>query len=252
VRPTKLFAVAFLSGLVTLAACSGSGESGQSAPTTTGVPPTTTTTLPPFTSRVAEGVAAEIPVFVGPLAASPSMVLPNPWFVNDDPSLPVKQVLLIEQQLGTWFKVLLPVRPNGSIGWIKANTVRVFTTSYHITVGLGAHQITVFNGTSVVLQQPVAIGAPATPTPTGTYYLRVLLQAPDPNTVYGPFAYPLSGHSEVLTSFDGGDAELGVHGNNDASVLGKSVTHGCIRMDNDGITMLTHLLPLGTPVEIDP
>jgi lipoprotein-anchoring transpeptidase ErfK/SrfK len=41
-----------------------------------------------------------------------------------------------------------------------------------------------------------------------------------------------------------------VHGNNDASVLGKSVTHGCIRMDNDEITKLSKVLPLGSPVEI--
>jgi lipoprotein-anchoring transpeptidase ErfK/SrfK len=33
-------------------------------------------------------------------------------------------------------------------------------------------------------------------------------------------------------------------------VLGKSVTAGCIRMDNDQITKLSKVLPLGTPVEI--
>jgi lipoprotein-anchoring transpeptidase ErfK/SrfK len=68
--------------------------------------------------------------------------------------------------------------------------------------------------------------------------------------VYGPYAYPLSGHSEVLTSFNGGDGELGIHGNNDESVLGQSVTAGCVRMKNASITMLASMLPLGTPVEI--
>ena len=64
-----------------------------------------------------------------------------------------------------------------------------------------------------MIQEPVAVGKESTPTPTGTYYTRVLLKAPDPNTVYGPYAYGLSGHSEVLTEFNGGDAELGIHGN---------------------------------------
>ena len=59
---------------------------------------------------------------------------------------------------------------------------------------------------------PVAVGATdpplpdvgkPTPTPTGEYYLRVLLQAPDPNTVYGPYAYGLSSHSETLDTFAG-------------------------------------------------
>ena len=78
----------------------------------------------------------------------------------------------------------------------------------------------------------------------------MLLKAPDPNTIYGPYAYGLSGHSDALSTFDGGDAELGVHGNNDASVLGHDVTHGCIRMSNAKITYLAGILPLGTPVTI--
>jgi hypothetical protein len=78
------------------------------------------------------------------------------------------------------------------------------------------------------------------------------MRSPDPNSVYGPFAYGLSAHSDVLQNFDGGDAEVGVHGNNDASVLGKSVTHGCVRIDNDEITQLSKILPLGTPVDIVP
>jgi lipoprotein-anchoring transpeptidase ErfK/SrfK len=100
--------------------------------------------------------------------------------------------------------------------------------------------------------RPVATGAPATPTPTGSYFIRVLQQAPDPNTVYGPFAYGLSSHSDVLTDFNGGDGEIGIHGNNDASALGHSVSHGCIRMDNAAITSLSKALPLGTPVDVNP
>jgi lipoprotein-anchoring transpeptidase ErfK/SrfK len=108
----------------------------------------------------------------------------------------------------------------------------------------------VYDGEEVVLQESVAIGKPSTPTPPGKYYIRVLLQTTDPGSVYGPFAYGLSAHSDVLTEFSGGDGEVGIHGNNDASVLGQSVSAGCVRMSNDGITRLTKLLPLGTPVEI--
>ena len=38
--------------------------------------------------------------------------------------------------------------------------------------------------------------------------------------------------------------------NNDPSVLGKDISHGCIRMSNDKITYLASVLPLGTPVQI--
>ncbi|MDQ4133917.1 MAG: L,D-transpeptidase, partial [Actinomycetota bacterium] len=45
---------------------------------------------------------------------------------------------------------------------------------------------------------------------------------------------------------------VGIHGTNDPSGLGRSVSHGCIRMSNRGITALAKTLPLGTPVEIVP
>jgi lipoprotein-anchoring transpeptidase ErfK/SrfK len=35
-------------------------------------------------------------------------------------------------------------------------------------------------------------------------------------------------------------------------VLGKPVSAGCVRMSNDGITRLTEILRLGTPVDILP
>jgi lipoprotein-anchoring transpeptidase ErfK/SrfK len=185
----------------------------------------------------------------------------NPWLY--DPTVPtskVPQVFLVKQQRKDgWVQVLLPVRPNGSTGWVKGTDVTLTPNTFRIDVALGAHTITVHKGATVIYTGPVAVGATdpplpdvgkPTPTPTGEYYLRVLLQAPDPNTVYGPYAYGLSSHSDALDSYAGGDAEVGIHGNNDASVLGKNATHGCIRMDNDAITMLAKQLPLGTPVEV--
>lgn len=245
-----MFAALALAALV-LHGCGGGGGDNRPRLQSRGSA-TTTTTSPTYEATIAEGAGLLLPIYKSPLAADPEMVLPNPWFVNDDPALPVKQVLLVVQTAGDWHKVLLPIRPNGSTGWVNNKWVTTYTTRYRIIIELGVHRITVWDDEKVILQEPVATGTVFTPTPTGKYYLRVLLQAPNPNTVYGPFAYPLSGHSDVLTSFDGGDGELGLHGNNDESVLGRSVTHGCIRMSNVGITRMTKLLPLGTPVEILP
>ena len=238
--------------LLTGTACGSNAESrpslGRRVPQAT----TTSTTLPPYVSLVATARVFILQIFDSPDAAEPSTTLGNPWLVNDDPNLPVKQVFLVTQKIGERYEVLLPVRPNGTKGWVRARDVIISQTPYRIVVELGAHRITVYSGESVLLQELVAVGKPSTPTPTGHFYLRVLLKAPDPNTVYGPYAYPLSGHSEVLTSFNGGDGELGIHGNNDESVLGQSVSAGCIRMSNAGITRLASILPLGTPVEIRP
>lgn len=68
--------------------------------------------------------------------------------------------------------------------------------------------------------------------------------------MYGPYAYGLSGFSNVLTEFNGGYGVIGIHGTNDPSSIGRDVNQGCIRMSNTGITTLAAILPLGTPVEI--
>jgi lipoprotein-anchoring transpeptidase ErfK/SrfK len=236
--------------VVAFVGCGGGGgggaDSGKAKPKTP-----TSTTLAPGYSLVAQVKGPQIAIYDNPSAPTPSKTLPNPWLLNEEPDKMIPQVFLVEQQRKDgWVKVLLAERPNGSSGWVRASDVQLVPNPYRLEVSLGDHKITAFQGTNKIYDGPVAIGAADTPTPPGKYYTRVLIQASDPNTVYGPFAYGLSAHSDVLTEFNGGDAEVGVHGNNDASVLGKSVTHGCIRMDNDEIVKLSKVLPLGTPVEI--
>jgi lipoprotein-anchoring transpeptidase ErfK/SrfK len=251
-------AAATVAGLVLLGC--GSSSPATTAAGTTSAPstPTTptlspTTTLPPGYIVIATAARPQIEVFAASGDATPVHVFDNPWFVNDDPAAPVPLVFLAEdQRTEGWVQVMLPIRPNGSTGWVRAGDVTLAPSSYHITITLSAHRLVVYDGTDVLAEDTVAIGARATPTPSGRFYIRALLQAPNPNTTYGPYAYGLSGHSETLQEFAGGDAEVGIHGNNDASVLGKDVSHGCIRMSNDLITHLTTFIPLGTLVEIKP
>ncbi len=236
--------------ILAVAACGGGGGRATLDRKVTHSPSTSTTTLPSYVSLVARVSVPNIGVYDSPTAAQPSRNFANPWPLNDDPKLPVELVFLVEQRVGSWLRVLLPIRPNGTAGWVRSQDVTLQQDQYRITVELKAHHLTVFNGDAVLLTDTVAVGLPATPTPTGTYYIRVLLKAPDPNTVYGPYAYGLSGHSDALNTFAGGDAEVGIHGNNDTSVLGTDASHGCIRMNNDKISMLAGILPLGTPVRI--
>lgn len=248
-----LLVAALTGGALALAARRGGHRSSvvpHQTPKVTSVPAPTATTVDRGGSLVAEVQGSLIQIFDDPSAPGPSKTLPNPWLLNGDANKPVKQVFLVERVRDDWIQVLLPERPNGSTGWVRAHDVAVTHDPNHIEVSRSGHRITVFNGAQIIYQGPVATGAPATPTPTGTYYIRVLLQTLDPTSVYGPFAYGLSAHSDVLTQFAGGDAEVGIHGNNDASVLGTSVTHGCVRMDNTAITTLSKTLPLGTPVVI--
>jgi lipoprotein-anchoring transpeptidase ErfK/SrfK len=75
------------------------------------------------------------------------------------------------------------------------------------------------------------------------------MRPPVRHSVYGAYAYGLSGFSNVLTDWEGGGI-IGVHGTNDPSSIGIRSSHGCIRMYNRDIKRLVRILPLGTPIEI--
>lgn len=148
-----------------------------------------------------------------------------------------------------WVKALLPLRPNGTTGYLKVEELVVRNTPFRLVINRAAFQLKLFEGDSLVMKVPVGIGTGGTPTPIGDFYLASLLEPPDPNSVYGTYAYGLSGYSETLLDWKGGGV-IGLHGTNDPSSIGGAVSHGCIRMRNKDIEKLVPLLPLGTPIEI--
>ena len=202
--------------------------------------------LGPARSLVATALGSGVGVYAAPDQPRPARTLPNP----NENGAPL--VFLVQENRGDWLRVLLPVRPNGSTGWIRAREVRLGQHSFRIVVELAAHRITVFEGNRVFLAEPIGVGKASTPTPGGTYYVKELLRPPTPNGPYGEFAYGLSGFSNQLTRFAGGEGVIGIHGTNDPSSIGKDVSAGCIRMSNAGIRRMAARLPLGTPVEIRP
>ena len=147
-----------------------------------------------------------------------------------------------------WLKVQLPVRPNGSTGWVRADSVTEANLTYRVIVSTEQNTLTVYQNDSPLNTYPVATGTGGTPTPHGSFYLLELL-APT-NSGYGPYAFGLSAFSDALTSFGGGPGQIGLHGTDDASSIGHPVSHGCIRMNNTDISTLAALLPLGTPITI--
>jgi lipoprotein-anchoring transpeptidase ErfK/SrfK len=163
----------------------------------------------------------------------------------------VPRTLLAFDQYQDWLHVYLPTRPNGSTGWVKASDVNVSPPlQYAIRISLSAHHLWVMKDGAVDFETDVAIGTEQYPTPTGFYYLTDPIDLHTrPNLGYGVFAYGISGHSDVLTDFAGGDGQIGIHGDNNPGDMGKDVSHGCVRLTNDAIEKVA-ALPLGTPVTI--
>ena len=195
-------------------------------------------------SLVARARTNAIALYAAPGASAPTTTLSSPGDLGSP------RVFLVLGRAGQWLQVLLPIRPNESTGWVRADDVSLHTTSFRVRVELGAHRITVWNGASVVLRAPAGIGKAMTSTPTGLYFVTDLLRPPDAGDLYGPYALGLSAYSERLNEFRGGPGQIGIHGTNDPKGLGRDVSHGCVRIANDQITRIAGLLPLGTPVFI--
>ena len=154
--------------------------------------------------------------------------------------------LVLDQQPG-WFHVLLPVAPNGSTGWLKASDVQVASTTDYLRVTVSQFRIDHYADGKWQGGYRVAVGKPATPTPTGLFYIlasQVVDQAP-----YMPGIFALSGFApQPIPGFLG--ANLGVHGWTDSSVVGTRVSNGCVRLASKDMDPLLHHLILGTPVDI--
>jgi lipoprotein-anchoring transpeptidase ErfK/SrfK len=147
--------------------------------------------------------------------------------------------------------VYLPVPPNGSKGWVNSADVSLVANPYWIRIELDAHRLSVTKADEVTVETTVGLGREGRETPAGLYYVKELLEPPDPGGVYGPYAYGISGFSnnpEVVEEF--GSGVIGIHGTNDPGSIGQDVSSGCIRVPNETITEMAGYLPLGTPVEI--
>ena len=198
----------------------------------------------PSWSAVATLRAKTVGVFEKPGAKHPFVRFSSR---NSDGAI---QTFLVAGTLGKWVQIYLPIRPNGSKGWVKASQVNLARDDYFVQIELRRHRLTLFRAGRVIVREPVGVGRLALPTPRGLYYIVELLKQPDPRGPYGPYAFGLSAYSNVLYTFGGGPGQVGLHGTDAPTGLGRDVSHGCIRMKNASIKKLARLLPLGTPVRI--
>jgi len=148
-----------------------------------------------------------------------------------------------------WYRVRLPIKPNGVTGYVRAAVVDTGHVRSRVLVDLSSKRLTLFRNGKLALGTTVAIGSPATPTPTGRYYVNQRLIPADQSGPFGPAAIGISAYSNVLTGWTQG-GPIAIHGTNEPWSIGRPVSNGCIRVRNDVLRRLFKLTPAGTPVLI--
>ncbi|MDQ6727179.1 MAG: L,D-transpeptidase [Actinomycetota bacterium] len=257
------------------AALAGTADASPTTPSTTDAPPAVvdpvvnttvappapapepeTVTVPGSTLRRGTAGAVSSPATIADVDVSriglysmPGQAEPDDTFKNPTwEGLPL--VFLVQQRQGDWLQVELNSRPNHTTAWIRAADVSLRTTTQRIVVSLADRSLTVYDGQTVVMQAPVAVGTSATPTPRGNFYIDGAVRTPDPGGVYGPYQLSVAAFSEVLMTFGSGIGQIAMHGTNEPSLIGSAVSNGCIRMNNADVTRLANTVAIGTPVQI--
>jgi lipoprotein-anchoring transpeptidase ErfK/SrfK len=171
------------------------------------------------------------------------------------PQAGVKQIsstfLAIGEAEGTsgasWYHIRLPIRPNGSTGWVRASDVSTVPLSHDIRVDISEHRLDLYERGQKVSSYTVAVGKGETPTALGDFYITLKARPVNTRNIYGDLIMMISAFSEQLPNWPNG-GQAAIHGTYDTSTIGTDVSHGCIRMSNNDILELSESAALGTPV----
>ena len=159
------------------------------------------------------------------------------------------QAMLVVRLSGRWLGVLSPQAGNGRVGWVPAAAASLSRVQWHLELSLSRRQLAVsYRGH--VERYRVAIGAPASPTPTGRFAVTDRLRTGDPTGPYGCCILALSAEApHAIQGWSGGN-RIAIHSTPETGSIGLPVSHGCVRLTlAEGRWLLGHI-PLGTPTSI--
>jgi len=151
-----------------------------------------------------------------------------------------------------WVRVQLPIRPDGSQGWVPARSVRLGVVRLRVVVRRSARRLEVWRGPHRLHAWTAGVGRPGTPTPLGRFAVQDDMRTlPGWRGLYGSHTIPLTAHSSVLQTFMGGDGLVAVHGGSLGRV-GRPASNGCVILAPGPLRTLARLVGPGTPVVVLP
>lgn len=123
----------------------------------------------------------------------------------------------------------------------------------HLKISLKHHRLTLYKGYHAIKSYPVAVGRRGWETPIGNFQVLQMLKNPtwinpltDESIPGGDPKNPL-GHYWIEFWTDGKNS-IGLHGTPNPETVGKTISHGCVRMYNKDVEELFHKVSVGTPV----
>jgi L,D-transpeptidase ErfK/SrfK len=130
-----------------------------------------------------------------------------------------------------------------------ANTVNPDAVVRRVVVSIPDRKLAVVENNEVVQVFAVAVGAPNTPSPSGTF--RIMNRVVNP-TYYHPGKTIAAGpQNPIGTRWIGlSQKGYGIHGTDEPASIGYAKSHGCIRLRNSDVERLFERVRPGDVVEL--
>jgi hypothetical protein len=134
------------------------------------------------------------------------------------------RVVPVVRSVTGWLGVITSKVHNGKLGWIPAQGAQLEQITYTIRIETRSHRVTVFENGHVLRTMTAGVGQPN--------------------------ALALSAHEpRLLPGWTGGDL-VAIHSTPDTASIGRSVSHGCVRVSLAEGRWLMNNIPLGTLVTV--
>lgn len=164
--------------------------------------------------------------------------------------------LVANLQTTAWYKAmrqteryLLRVVAAALVAAVEAVAEERQASARRIVVSIPDRELILIEGERVVKTYPVSVGAPATPSPVGSFQVVVRVARPawyQPGKVVPPGPDNPLGPRWIGLNQKG----YGIHGTNSPRSIGEAKSHGCIRMRNRDVLELFDLVEVGDVVEL--
>jgi lipoprotein-anchoring transpeptidase ErfK/SrfK len=142
-----------------------------------------------------------------------------------------------------WLLILTLSLPAAS----AAQTER--SSSRRIVVSIPDRKLAVLEYGYPVRVFAVSVGAPASPTPDGSF--RIVHQLSNPTYYHPGTVIPPGRDNPIGPRWIGLNRKgYGIHGTNEPQSIGKAASHGCIRMRNREVVEFARMARVGDTVEI--
>jgi lipoprotein-anchoring transpeptidase ErfK/SrfK len=141
--------------------------------------------------------------------------------------------------------ILTPCAFTQDNGTVLAST----RVSRQIIVSIPDRKLVVMQNGAVLREFPIAVGANASPSPTGTF--EIVNRLSDPTYYHAGIVLPPGADNPLGPRWVGLNKKgYGIHGTNAPGSIGKAASHGCIRLRNRDMVQFFALVHVGDTVEI--